>query len=247
LQEATQETSPPKPSIPNRDMRQRDIAAPEKLTSTTAYVVGVGAIGRQVALQLAAIGVGTLVLIDFDTVDPENLASQGFLESALGKLKVDALAALCVEVNHEIKVYRHATKFKRSLLAEHGRGVVFSCVDSMEARKFIWTSCKDTCKMFVDGRMAAEVCRVLGSRKAEDHAYYESTLFADSEAFQGTCTAKSTLYCANVAAGFMVAQLTKMYRKIPYDRDVQINILANEMHFEDHRGSPAPDDPAEAA
>ena len=38
-----------------------------------ATVVGVGAIGRQVALQLAAIGIPKLQLIDHDTVEPVNL------------------------------------------------------------------------------------------------------------------------------------------------------------------------------
>ena len=77
------------------------------------------------------------------------------------------------------------------------------------------------------------VCRILTVRNKKDHTYYEGTLFSDAEAFQGACTAKTTLYCANVAAGFMVAQLTKMFREIPYDKDVQVNILANEMRFED--------------
>lgn len=210
-------------------------------------MVGTGAIGRQVALQLAAIGVHTLVLIDFDTVGPENLASQGFLEADLDKLKVDAVQSLCWDINHEVMISIRSTKFKRSYLNEFGQGVVFSCVDSMEARKFIWQACKNHCDMFVDGRMAAEVCRILTVRDKKDHAYYESTLFTDGEAYQGPCTAKSTLYCANVAAGFMVAQLTKLFRDIPYDKDVQVNILANEMRFEDVQRKAAAEDQSSAS
>jgi sulfur carrier protein ThiS adenylyltransferase len=41
-------------------------------------VIGVGAIGRQVALQLAALGVPDLSLYDPDTVAVENLAPQGY-------------------------------------------------------------------------------------------------------------------------------------------------------------------------
>ena len=59
---------------PERDLRQRDIVPPERLAACKATVIGVGAIGRQVALQLAAIGVPHLQFIDFDTVEPVNLA-----------------------------------------------------------------------------------------------------------------------------------------------------------------------------
>ena len=44
--------SPGIPAIPDRDLRQRDIVPPEALAQCKATVVGVGAIGRQVALQL---------------------------------------------------------------------------------------------------------------------------------------------------------------------------------------------------
>jgi hypothetical protein len=72
-------------------------------------------------------------------------------------------------------------------------------------------------------------------------------LGTDGEAYQGPCTAKSTLYCANVAAGFMVAQLTKLFRDIPYDKDVQVNILANEMRFEDVQRKAAAEDQSSAS
>ena len=221
-------------TIADRDLRQRDIAAPEKLADTTAFVIGVGAIGRQVAMQLAAIGVGQLVLFDPDTVGPENLAVQGFFEADLNLTKIEAVGATCKALNSMIKVTSYAERFKRIHLADYNEPVVFCCVDTMESRKFIWESCKGRCEMFVDGRMAAEVCRVFTVRDRKD-TYYETTLFSDEEAYQASCTAKTTLYCANVAAGFMVAQLTKMYRDIPYDRDVQINILANEMAYADHK------------
>ena len=63
----------------DRDIRQREIVPPEKLAGCHVVVVGVGAIGRQVALQLAAVGVPSLELFDHDTVEVENLAAAGVL------------------------------------------------------------------------------------------------------------------------------------------------------------------------
>ena len=46
----------PNPEHPDRDIRQRGLVPPERLAACHAVVIGVGAIGRQVALQLAAVG-----------------------------------------------------------------------------------------------------------------------------------------------------------------------------------------------
>src|SRR5712691_6377684 len=53
-------------SITDRDIRQRSIVPPERLAACHALVIGVGAIGRQVALQLAALGMPRLTLFDDD-------------------------------------------------------------------------------------------------------------------------------------------------------------------------------------
>jgi phosphoglycerate dehydrogenase-like enzyme len=54
--------------VRDRDIRQRDIVPPERLAQCHAVVIGVGAIGRQVALQLAAVGVPFLVSGGGETV-----------------------------------------------------------------------------------------------------------------------------------------------------------------------------------
>ena len=60
-----------------RDARQRELIPPEALAKCHAVVVGVGSVGRQVALQLAAMGVPAMTLLDPDTVSQENLGCQG--------------------------------------------------------------------------------------------------------------------------------------------------------------------------
>jgi len=77
-------------SIDNRYERQADLVPGNRLNSLTATVIGVGAIGRQVALQLAAIGARKIQLVDFDTVEPTNITTQGYWARALGQHKVSA-------------------------------------------------------------------------------------------------------------------------------------------------------------
>jgi hypothetical protein len=213
-----------------RYSRQRDIVPPERIAACKATVIGVGAIGRQVALQLAAIGVPWLQLVDFDLVEVSNLASQGYLEEDLGRLKVEATAAQCRRINSGIEIIPVAERFRRSM--EIGNAV-FDCVDTIDVRRLIWEAVKHTALFYVDGRMSAEVLRVLTACDSESRRYYPTTLFRTEEAFVGPCTAKTTIYCANIAAGLMVSQFTEYLRQLPIEPDIQLNLLASELSIAD--------------
>ena len=209
-----------------RYSRQRDIVPPERIAGCKATVIGVGAIGRQVALQLSAMGIPWLQMIDHDKVEWSNLASQGYLEGDMGQLKVNATLELCWRINAESQIHIVPERFRRSM--EIGN-IVFCCVDKIDVRRLIWESVKDKISFFADGRMSAEVLRILTACDAESRKHYPSTLFSADEAFVGPCTAKTTIYCANIAAGLMLAQFTKYLRKLPIDCDIQLNLLASEL------------------
>jgi sulfur carrier protein ThiS adenylyltransferase len=210
----------------DRYSRQRDIIPPDRLAACRTTVIGVGAIGRQVALQLAAMGVSWLQLIDFDVVEPSNLASQGFLERDLGRLKVDATAELCREINNGLELHPVSSRFRRSMKIG---SAVFCCVDQIETRRQVWESIQNRIDFLTDGRMAAEVLRVVTVSDSASRRHYPTTLFAAQDAYTGSCTAKATIYCANVAAGMMLSQFTKWLRRLPVDLDCQLNLLSAEM------------------
>jgi sulfur carrier protein ThiS adenylyltransferase len=215
-----------------RYSRQKDIVPADRLADCKATVIGVGAIGRQVAIQLTAMGISWLQLIDFDTVEISNLASQGYMENDLGRPKVEATADICHQINQGLELYSANNRFRRSM--EIGN-VVFCCVDRIETRRLIWEAVKDKAGFFCDGRMSAEVLRVLTVCDYESRKHYPTTLFNAEEAFAGPCTAKTTIYCANIAAGFMVAQFAKYLRQFPDDCDIQLNLLASELTVGDGR------------
>ena len=54
------------------------------------------------------------------------------------------------------------------------------------------------------------------------------TLFPQAEATRGSCTSRSTIYAASIAAGLMVHQFTRWLRGLPADNDTLINLLASE-------------------
>ena len=213
--------------IEERYSRQQDIIPADRLAACKATVIGVGAIGRQVALQLTAMGIPWLQIIDFDVVEPSNLASQGYLEDDLGKLKVDATADLCRKINSDLEIHIVPERFRRSMKIGN---IVLCCVDKIDARRLIWQAVKNKVNCFFDARMSAEVLRVLTACDFESRKHYPTTLFNADEAFVGPCTAKTTIYCANIAAGLMLAQFTKYLRQLPIDCDIQLNLLASELN-----------------
>jgi sulfur carrier protein ThiS adenylyltransferase len=213
-------------AIDERYSRQRDIVPPERIAACKATVIGVGAIGRQVALQLTAMGIPWLQLVDFDLVETSNLATQGYLEEDLGRLKVEATAAHCRRINSGVEIVSVAERFRRSM--EIGTAV-FSCVDKIDVRRLIWEAAGNAVPFYVDGRMSAEALRVLTACDSQSRQHYPTTLFRTEEAFVGPCTAKTTIYCANIAAGLMVAQFTKYLRQLPVEADIQLNLLASEL------------------
>jgi len=106
---------------------------------------------------------------------------------------------------------------------------VFVCVDRIDTRRLIWEAVKNKVDFFADGRMAAEVLRILVASDAASRKHYPTTLFAAEEAYAGSCTAKTTIYCANVAAGLMLAQFAKWLRRLPVEPDLSLNLLAGEI------------------
>jgi sulfur carrier protein ThiS adenylyltransferase len=198
----------------------------ERLTQSKCTIIGVGAIGRQVALQLAAMGVAELQLIDPDTVDEVNLGPQAYLQEDVGRPKVAALGSLLRRSNSVLNVEEVQARYARSMTVHP---VVFCCVDSIDTRRFIWNALQDDIDLFIDGRMAAEVMRVLTVHDTVSRERYPQTLFGSQEALQEACTARSTVYCANAAAAVMVHQFTRWLRGLPTDFDCLLNLLSTDL------------------
>jgi sulfur carrier protein ThiS adenylyltransferase len=81
-----------------------------KIKRAVVAIAGLGGLGSNCALYLARMGVGTLHLVDFDTVDISNLNRQAYRISDLGKKKTDALAAQIREINPFVTLHTDCVK-----------------------------------------------------------------------------------------------------------------------------------------
>ena len=210
----------------DRFVRQADLVPRERLRQLSATVIGVGAIGRQVALQLAALGIPRLQLIDFDTVDATNITTQGYLQSNLGQPKVDALRQAIHQIDAEIDVSVLAERYRPRQAVGDG---LFCCVDSISTRQVIWRAAGSACPFWCDGRMLGETMRILSVTDECGRGHYPTTLFDQADAQVGSCTSRSTIYAACIAAGLMLHQFARWLRRQPVDPDLSFNLLASEL------------------
>jgi len=212
-------------SMKERFGRQEDLVPRDKLPDLGITVIGVGAIGRQVALQLAALGARRLQLVDFDSVEATNVTTQGYWADDLGKLKIEATRDAVLRIDPAINVDIVSDRYRPTLNTGEA---IFCCVDSISARGAIWRSVGTRCGFWADGRMLGETIRVLAATDRVGREYYPATLFPQANAQVGRCTAQSTIFTANIAAGLMLHQFARWLRGIPLDPDVLVNLLSGE-------------------
>jgi len=78
-----------------------DFFKPEEVKERI-HIIGCGSVGSAVAELLVRFGLTKLMLYDFDTVEPKNLANQLYTQKHVGSPKVDALADMLGEINSEL-------------------------------------------------------------------------------------------------------------------------------------------------
>lgn len=112
---------------------------PDRL-SERIHIIGCGSVGSVVAENLARFGITRMMLYDFDTVEPRNLANQMFTQDDVGRLKVEALADMLHRINPEID--NDLVLVPKGYTGQKLSGYVFLCVDNIDLRREIATANK---------------------------------------------------------------------------------------------------------
>ncbi len=177
--------------------RQSGLIPTDRVSNMKVTIIGAGAIGSHVAKQLCQIGIRELKVFDFDSIEPHNLPNQGFGLPDLGKNKALALKER-LELDYGAQVVAVPERVDEN--TRFDSEVVVSAVDSMKARKAIWSVVNGGTEtaLFVDARMGALYAEVYAVNMLDSDSIesYDGSLFDDDEAYQAPCTEKSTIFCA---------------------------------------------------
>ena len=133
-----------------RFSRLEKLIGEEKLINLgkkSVLILGVGGVGGYVAESLARSGIGTLILVDFDTIDESNINRQIIaLDSTIGLKKVDVLEKRIKEINSDINVIK-IDKFIDSenytLLFDYDIDYFVDACDTVSTKKSVIKYCLD--------------------------------------------------------------------------------------------------------
>jgi sulfur-carrier protein adenylyltransferase/sulfurtransferase len=116
----------------------------KKLKRARVLLVGVGGLGSPAALYLAAAGVGTLGLVDFDVVDATNLQRQIIHGTrTIGKRKLDSARDRIEDLNPNVKVEAHETPLtsRNALEIIRTYDIVVDGTDNFQTRYLVNDAC----------------------------------------------------------------------------------------------------------
>ncbi len=91
--------------LKEEDLLKRNVkGTSEKLKEAKVCILGLGGLGSNVAVLLARLGIGSLKLVDFDTVEVSNLNRQQYRISHIGIKKTEAMKNIIREINPFVEV-----------------------------------------------------------------------------------------------------------------------------------------------
>ena len=150
----------------------------EVVRNARVLVVGAGALGNEVLKNLALMGIGNVMIADFDTIEDSNLSrSVLFRAKDNGRRKVDAAAEAVKEINPDVNVltWHGDINFELGMGVFRHVDVIIGCLDNREARLSINRMSWAIGKPWVDGAIE-ELMGIVRVFWPGEGACYECTL-----------------------------------------------------------------------
>lgn len=116
-----------------------DDLMPDRFKGAKVAIAGLGGLGSNIAVSLARMGVGLMLLVDFDVVEQGNLNRQWYGVRHLGRLKTEALREQLEEINPFIEVKVRAVRVEENNVVElfEGYEVLCEAFDDQEAKAML--------------------------------------------------------------------------------------------------------------
>ncbi|MEZ4513459.1 MAG: ThiF family adenylyltransferase [Chloroflexota bacterium] len=220
----------------------------EVVRNATVLVVGAGALGNEVLKNLALMGIGNLLIADFDTIEDSNLSrSVLFRASDRGRRKVDAAAERVKELNPDVNVqtWHGNINFEMGLGVFRHVDAIIGCLDNREARLSINRFSYAVNKPWVDGAIQ-ELMGIVRVFWPGQGACYECTLsdldyqiinlryscplLARQNILQGKVPTTPT--SASIVAAFQTQEALKLIHnmEVQAGKAMMINGLTNDVY-----------------
>jgi molybdopterin/thiamine biosynthesis adenylyltransferase len=196
----------------DRYLRNKNLIMPEeqiKLSKMKVVVLGCGGLGGYIIEMLARIGVGELILVDFDVFDESNLNRQIIsTEENLGISKVEEAERRVRLINSNIKVFGMNLKIDKKNIKKiiKGTDLVLDALDSISLKIIVEEACSLLGIPMIHGAIGGRVAQVAVIRPGE---FILKKIYGDiKEGIEGTLGNPS--FTPAIAASVQVSEALKI-------------------------------------
>lgn len=224
----------------------------EVVRNATVLVVGAGALGNEVLKNLALMGIGNLLIADFDTIEDSNLSrSVLFRAGDRGRRKVDAAAERVKELNPDVnvKAWHGDINYEMGLGVFRHVDAVVGCLDNREARlslnRFSWATGRPwvdgaiqelmgIVRVFWPGQGACYECTLTDLDYQIINLRYSCPLLARENILQGKVPTTPT--SASIVAAFQTQEALKLLHgmEVQPGKALMINGLTNDIYMTEY-------------
>tara|TARA_X000001388_G_C2219091_1_gene118509 strand:+ start:354 stop:1130 length:777 start_codon:yes stop_codon:yes gene_type:complete len=204
-----------------RYLRNKDLINQSLLGEVT--IIGAGGIASALVIILAQMGFKKFHIWDDDKLEEHNISTTAYPENYVGRIKVKCAENMILWHQKGAKIH---TYFKKWEPGSYLSDIVLLTPDNMETRLDVhmdWKRNKNR-KALIDMRMGALTMEVISVDK--DNDIFGKTWKPSNKISDEACTAKHTIFTANVVAGLGASQL--------------FNVLHNRSYWQYIRQSLAP-------
>lgn len=180
----------------------------EQLKKGTVAILGLGGLGSNIASSLARVGVGKLILADFDTVEPSNLNRQNYFINDIGKLKTSATEDNIKRINPFVDVELINDKIsKKNMELFSDADIIVEAFDNpnckAEISNYVLIHMKDKYLVASSGMAGYYDSNIIKTKKIKDKFYICGDLVNEAKEGDGLMAPRVSI-CANHMANKVI-------------------------------------------
>ncbi len=138
-------------------LKKIGISGQKKILNSKVLIIGIGGLGCPLLTYLAASGVGTIGIVDYDKVELSNLNRQTLFDyNDVGKLKVNQAKNKILKINKKIRVISFKTKVDKKNIKKIIKNFDIICdgSDNYETRYIVNDQCKKNSKVLISAAIS---------------------------------------------------------------------------------------------
>lgn len=210
-----------------RYSRQEKIVPQAKFAKEKIVIIGVGAVGREVARTLACNGAMDITIYDFDIVEEHNCATQGYHDADINRPKVECTAEEVRRLNKHTVITAVNDRWRPSNNLKFD--AAFFCVDSLSMREKLFNWFCESAAFIGDSRIGGEQIQLFSVHDEASKLHYPTTIGSDADAHADGCHIPMVKHSANIAASMLVQQYIQYLKGMPIYQERVFSLPVSEL------------------